>query len=45
MNFENITRMKCVGGSAMPVTMANASQAGVKGIVSETIKGTFIKHV
>ena len=27
-----------VGGSAIPVTMANASQAGVKGIVSETTK-------
>ena len=31
-------RMERVGGSAMPVTMANASQIGVKGIVSETLK-------
>ena len=46
MSFEVFARiMERVGGSAMPVTMANASQAGVKGIVSEMIKGTFIKHV
>jgi hypothetical protein len=31
------------GGSAIPVTMANASQTGVKGIVSEALKQTFIK--
>ena len=30
------------GGSAIPVTMANASQTGVKGIVSETLKISFI---
>ena len=31
-------RVERVGGSAIPVTMANASQIGVKGIVSETTK-------
>ena len=35
-------RMERVGGSAMPVTMANASQTGAKGIVSETLKISFI---
>ena len=35
-------RMERVGGSAIPVTMANASQTGVKGIVSETLKISFI---
>lgn len=35
-------RMERVGGSAIPVTMANASQTGAKGIVSETLKISFI---
>ena len=34
----NQARVERAGGSAIPVTMANASQAGVKGIVSETTK-------
>ena len=38
-------RVDRVGGSAIPVTMANASQIGVKGIVSETLKETIIKYV
>ena len=38
MSKKIVTRMVRVGGSAMPVTMANASQIGVKGIVSETLK-------
>lgn len=38
-------RVERVGGSAIPVTMANASQIGVKGIVSETLKETIIKYV
>ena len=36
-------RMERVGGSAIPATIANASQTGVKGIVSEALKQTFIK--
>lgn len=40
---KSITRMERVGGSAMPATIANASQTGVKGIVSEALKQTFIK--
>ena len=39
---KSITRMERVGGSAMPATIANASQTGVKGIVSETLKISFI---
>ena len=35
--------VQCVGGSAIPQTMAIASQTGVKGYVSETSKETFIK--
>ena len=43
MSKKIVTRMERVGGSAMPATMANASQIGVKGIVSEALKQTFIK--
>ena len=42
MSKKIVTRMERVGGSAIPVTMANASQTGVKGIVSETLKISFI---
>lgn len=39
----NQTRVERVGGCAVPVIIANASQTGVKGIVSEALKQTFIK--
>ena len=39
----NQARVERAGGSAIPVTMANASQTGVKGIVSEALKQTLIK--
>ena len=39
----NQARVECVGGFAIPEIIANASQTGVKGIVSEALKQTFIK--
>lgn len=43
MSKEIFTRIERVGGSAIPATIANASQTGVKDIVSEALKQTFIK--
>ena len=35
--------MQCVSGSAIPLTMAIASQTGVKGIASGALKISFTK--
>ena len=43
MSKKIVTRIERVDGSAIPATIANASQTGVKGIVSEALKQTFIK--
>ena len=45
MSKKIFARIERVGGSAIPATIANASQIGVKGIVSETLKETIIKYV
>ena len=37
-------RIKRVGGSAIPLIMANASQTGVKGIASGALKETIKTH-
>ena len=42
---KSITCMERVGGCAVPVIMAIASQTGVKGVASEALKETFIKYV
>ena len=36
-------RIERVGGSAIPATIANASQTGVKGIMSEALKVIYFK--
>ena len=38
-------RMERVGGSAIPRIMANASQTGVKGTVSEALKTIYLIYV
>lgn len=45
MTTKTVARVERVGGCAVPVIMAIASQTGVKGVVSEALKETFIKYV
>ena len=43
MSKKIFARIERVGGSAIPATIANASQTGVKGIVSGALKVTCFK--
>lgn len=43
MSKEIFTRIERVGGSAIPATIANASQTGVKGIASGALKISYTK--
>ena len=44
MSKEIFTRIERVGGSAIPATIANASQTGVKGIASGALKISYTKY-
>ena len=43
MTTKTVARVERAGGSAIPATIAIASQTGVKGIVSEALKLSFTK--